>query len=150
MIPGVYELILWIPALCIPPVAVFYDAKKNDKNPYLWSIAILAGLTMNYLVGLVLVVVYLVYRTDNSVSDNEMDMREEFLNLLDPNERKVVECLLNHGEMNQSEIAKRTNLSHATVSRILTNLESKNIVTRQRDGMQKVVRLREEIMSKLQ
>ncbi|WP_349677311.1 MULTISPECIES: hypothetical protein [unclassified Archaeoglobus] len=43
----------------------------------------------------------------------------------------------------------RTKLSHATVSRTLTNLESRNIVVRYQDGVQKVVKLSDDIKSKL-
>ena len=92
---------------------------------------------------MVLVAVYLIYRANNP--DSTSTLKDEFLNLFDLNERKVVECLLNHGEMNQSEIVARTKLSHATVSRILTNLESRNIVVRYRDGVQKVVKLSDDI-----
>lgn len=142
MIPGLYELIVLIAVLSIPPV-IYYDARRKGKNPYFWSFAVLIGLLLNYFVGLLLVAVYFIHRDNNP--NSAVALKDEFLNLFDLNERKVLECLLNHGEMNQSEIVARTKLSHATVSRILKNLESRNIVVRHRNGMQKVVRLSDDI-----
>ncbi len=146
-IPGVAELIIWIPMLCIPPILIYYDAKKRGKNPYFWSSAILIGLLLNYIAGLMLVAAYVVHRAVNPHLVETA--KDDFLNLFNLNERKVIECLLNHGEMNQSEIVARTKLSHATVSRILADLESRNIVVRYRDGMQKVVKLSDDVKSKL-
>jgi len=39
-IPGLAELVVWIPALLIPSILIYFDARKKGKNHYFWSAVI--------------------------------------------------------------------------------------------------------------
>jgi len=67
---------------------------------------------------------------------------EETVERLANNERKIYETILEaDGVIAQSEIVNGTDLSKATVSRSLDNLETKNLVERKRRGMGNMVLL---------
>ncbi|WP_052302944.1 helix-turn-helix transcriptional regulator [Archaeoglobus veneficus] len=64
------------------------------------------------------------------------------LKTLKENERKIVEALINYGEMTQAELAVRTGIPKSTLSRILQDLETRGIIIRYNSGMTKTVKLR--------
>jgi len=79
-------------------------------------------------------------------SDELLEMRreewDETADQLVNNERQIYEIVLDaDGVLAQNEIVEQTDLSKATVSRTLDNLESKNLVERKRRGMGNVVML---------
>ncbi|ACV49339.1 helix-turn-helix transcriptional regulator [Halomicrobium mukohataei] len=65
---------------------------------------------------------------------------EEIADRLANNERLVYEAVLDaDGVLPQSEIVERTDVSKATVSRALDNLEARDLIERKRRGMGNVV-----------
>ncbi|RBI64665.1 transcriptional regulator [halophilic archaeon] len=67
---------------------------------------------------------------------------EEIAEQLTNNEQVIYETLLDaDGVLPQNEIVDRTDISKATVSRVLDSLETKNLVERKRRGMGNVVLL---------
>jgi len=67
--------------------------------------------------------------------------QREMLKLLKGNERKIVEVLMDHGEMNQTELSGRTGIPKSTLSRVLQGLEIRGLVYRYEEGMSKMVKL---------
>jgi len=85
--------------------------------------------------------------SDRPPSDDLLESRrqewEETADRLADNERAVYETVLAaDGVLQQAEIVDRTDLSKATVSRMLDSLESKQLLERKRRGMGNVVVLR--------
>lgn len=79
-------------------------------------------------------------RGDGEPTGARLDEWEETAERLVNNEREVYETVLeSDGARPQSEIVDETDLSKATVSRTLDNLESKNLVERKRRGMGNVI-----------
>lgn len=68
------------------------------------------------------------------------------LNTLKDNERKIVEVLINHGEMTQAELAARVNIPKSTLSRMLKDLETRGIIIRYDSGMTKTVKLNNQLL----
>ncbi|WP_456369301.1 helix-turn-helix transcriptional regulator [Geoglobus sp.] len=78
----------------------------------------------------------------NSALQNSSGEISILLRSLKDNERRVVECLHEFGEMTQVELSARTGIPKSTLSRILRSLEERGIVERYSNGMSKTVRLR--------
>ena len=73
------------------------------------------------------------------------DNRAGLLKILKGNEKKVIEALMEYGEMNQADMSARTGIPKSTLSRILQDLEDRSLVFRYDYGMSKMVKLGEEI-----
>ncbi|WP_132059103.1 helix-turn-helix transcriptional regulator [Halorussus amylolyticus] len=81
-------------------------------------------------------------RTNVEPTDARLEEWETTAEQLSNNEREVYEAVLGaDGTRPQSEIVEETDLSKATVSRTLDNLETKNLVERKRRGMGNVITL---------
>ncbi|RJS73889.1 winged helix-turn-helix transcriptional regulator [Methanophagales archaeon] len=71
--------------------------------------------------------------------------RAGLLKILKGNEKKVIEALMEYGEMNQADLSARTGIPKSTLSRILQDLEDRSLIFRYDYGMSKMVKLGEEI-----
>lgn len=69
------------------------------------------------------------------------EYQQAMLKLLKGNERKIIETLIDHGEMNQTELSERTGIPKSTLSRTLQDLEARDLVRRYENGMSKMVKL---------
>ncbi|HJH25399.1 MAG TPA: hypothetical protein C5S37_01210 [Methanophagales archaeon] len=69
------------------------------------------------------------------------DDRAGLLKILKGNEKKVIEALMEYGEMNQADMSARTGIPKSTLSRILQDLEDRSLVFRYDYGMSKMVKL---------
>ena len=69
------------------------------------------------------------------------DDRTGLLKILKGNEKKVIEALMEYGEMNQADMSARTGIPKSTLSRILQDLEDRSLVFRYDYGMSKMVKL---------
>ena len=67
--------------------------------------------------------------------------RAELLKILKGNEKRVIETLMEYGEMNQADLSARTGIPKSTLSRILRDLEDRGLVFRYDYGMSKMVKL---------
>jgi len=63
------------------------------------------------------------------------------LKILKGNEKRVIEALMEYGEMNQADLSARTGIPKSTLSRILRDLEDRGLVFRYDYGMSKMVKL---------
>ncbi|QYZ77953.1 winged helix-turn-helix transcriptional regulator [Methanofollis formosanus] len=70
-----------------------------------------------------------------------VDYQQVMLRMLKGNERKIIETLIDHGEMNQTELSDRTEIPKSTLSRTLQDLEARSLVHRYENGMSKMVKL---------
>ncbi|HJH26040.1 MAG TPA: hypothetical protein C5S37_04520 [Methanophagales archaeon] len=70
------------------------------------------------------------------------DDRAGLLKILKGNEKKVIEALMEYGEMNQADLSARTGIPKSTLSRILQDLEDRSLVFRYDYGMSKMVKLK--------
>ncbi len=68
------------------------------------------------------------------------DGRAELLKILKGNEKKVIEVLIEYGEMNQADLSARTEIPKSTLSRILRDLEDRGLIFRYGYGMSKMVK----------
>ena len=69
------------------------------------------------------------------------DDRAGLLKILKGNEKKVIEALIEYGEMNQADLSARTGIPKSTLSRILQDLEDRSLIFRYNYGMSKMVKL---------
>jgi len=67
---------------------------------------------------------------------------EKFLSLLSSNEKKVLKVLFDKKEIEQNRLVVHCNLSHVKVSRILKDLESKNIIKKKKSGYTNLIILK--------
>ena len=63
------------------------------------------------------------------------------LKILKGNEKRVIEALMEYGEMNQADLSARTGIPKSTLSRILRDLEDRGLVFRYDYGMSKMAKL---------
>ena len=70
------------------------------------------------------------------------DGRTGLLKILKGNEKKVIEALMEYGEMNQADLSARTGIPKSTLSRILQDLEDRSLIFRYDYGMSKMVKLK--------
>lgn len=73
------------------------------------------------------------------------DDRKKLLKILKGNEKKVIEALMEYGEMNQADLSARTGIPKSTLSRILHDLEDRSLIFRYDYGMSKMVKLKEKV-----
>ena len=74
-------------------------------------------------------------RKNNPAFVSEENLVLKALKLLIPNEEyDLIESLLFGSKMNQNELSKKLNLSKVKISRLLTNLENRNIIERVSQG----------------
>ncbi len=69
------------------------------------------------------------------------DDKAGLLKILKGNEKKVIEALMEYGEMNQADLSARTGIPKSTLSRILQDLEDRSLIFRYDYGMSKMVKL---------
>lgn len=75
--------------------------------------------------------------------------KQDIIKTLEKNEREVVKLLLNNNnKMSQSQIQKTTNISKATLSRVIKRLENKNLIEIRESGMTNLVMLQEWFVNK--
>jgi len=67
--------------------------------------------------------------------------RTGLLKILKGNEKRVIEALMEYGEMNQADLSARTGIPKSTLSIILRDLEDRGLVFRYDYGMSKMVKL---------
>ncbi len=73
-------------------------------------------------------------------------IKNRWESILPKNELKVLELLYNFGNMNQQTLANHLGVSKVTMSRLISRLESKRLIQRERLGMSKIIQLNEEIL----
>ncbi|MHA2365922.1 MAG: helix-turn-helix transcriptional regulator [Candidatus Hodarchaeales archaeon] len=71
-------------------------------------------------------------------------VRSRWDKFLSERELKVIEILFNEGSLSQQKIADQMNLSKSTISRIISRLELKNLLHRERSGMSNRIKLNKE------
>ncbi len=69
------------------------------------------------------------------------DDRAGLLKILKGNEKRVIEALIEYGEMNQADLSARTGIPKSTLSRILHDFEDRSLIFRYDYGMSKMVKL---------
>jgi uncharacterized membrane protein len=69
------------------------------------------------------------------------DDRAGLLKILKGNEKRVIESLMEYGEMNQADLSARTGIPKSTLSRLLQDLEDRSLIFRYEYGMGKMVKL---------
>ena len=69
------------------------------------------------------------------------DDRAGLLKILKGNEKRVIEALMEYGEMNQADLSARTGIPKSTLSRLLQDLEDRSLIFRYDYGMSKMVKL---------
>ncbi len=147
----------------IPGAIIYFDAGRKGRNKYFWSLSVITGLMMGVVPGLIVILIYLLYPNHGlSLKESNQGEREsksskktslpdleleKTLEVLNENEKKVLEVLMTTNNISQNEIARKTGLSTPTVSRILGKLESRGIVIRYRDGMSKRVKLNSDLFN---
>jgi hypothetical protein len=91
--------------------------------------------------------IYLYYKSDikskvSNIISNNNSGDPAILKLLKPDERKVFLALHNSkGEMLQNALVRKSGLSKVKVTRILSRLEKKGLITRTRHGLTNKVRM---------
>jgi uncharacterized membrane protein len=144
---GLTELLMVISIAIIPAIIIYFDAKKKGRNAFFWSFIVFTGSFFWFIPGILLILVYILYRTDEpDKSKNVANDIEEVLKFFSENERKVLECLIREKAATQNELVAKTGLSQATISRITRKLERKGIVVRYRNGIAKKVELKDEFL----
>ncbi|MDD5086970.1 MAG: MarR family transcriptional regulator [Candidatus Nanoarchaeia archaeon] len=72
----------------------------------------------------------------------------KLLNLMDDDQKKVLNFIIkNSGQVYQSQISKELNNDKVKVSRILNNLEKKEIIERKKKGITNLIIIDKDIMS---
>ena len=75
--------------------------------------------------------------TSSAIPEDESGL----LKILKGNEKRVIEALMEYGEMNQADLSARTGIPKSTLSRILRDLEDRGLIFRYDYGMSKMVKL---------
>ncbi|TQD24502.1 winged helix-turn-helix transcriptional regulator [Methanolobus vulcani] len=84
--------------------------------------------------------------SDKNKASTPVDMRKVLLMALEGDEKKIVRTIVdNNGQMLQNELVNRLDFSKAKTSRILSNLEKKGIISKQKYGLTNCISLTEEI-----
>ncbi|ODS36757.1 hypothetical protein BEH94_00510 [Candidatus Altiarchaeales archaeon WOR_SM1_SCG] len=90
---------------------------------------------------------YIFLSAEESVNDEKEKINiKDLLNKLDKlkgNEKQIFEEIISEdGKVMQGILVEKSNLSKATVSRILDSLEGKGLIVRQRHGMNNIILLK--------
>lgn len=73
----------------------------------------------------------------------EVRIKDSVYQMLDDNEKKIVDVLLSHeDDITQAQICRETGIPKATLSDLMRNLEKHNVVERERDGRRNWVKLK--------
>ncbi len=67
--------------------------------------------------------------------------RTGLLKILKGSEKRVIEALMEYGEMNQADLSARTGIPKSTLSRILQDLEDRGLIFRYDYGMSKMAKV---------
>jgi uncharacterized membrane protein len=82
----------------------------------------------------------IVKKVKERIVDKNFKIKEENLKLLDSDEKKLYQLLLeNKGTIFQSELVEKSGFDKVKVTRILDKLEGKQVIQRMRRGMTNVV-----------
>jgi uncharacterized membrane protein len=80
---------------------------------------------------------------EKSLDGQKMKDKEQNLKLLDTEEKKVYQSLIdNNGTIFQSELVEKSGFDKVKITRILDRLEGKQLIQRMRRGMTNVVLLK--------
>ena len=71
-------------------------------------------------------------------------VKSKWETILPENELKVIRVLFNQGSRNQKSLAESIEVSTMTMSRIISRLETKRLVIRERTGMSNKIELKKE------
>ncbi|MFX0210019.1 MAG: helix-turn-helix transcriptional regulator [Candidatus Hodarchaeota archaeon] len=87
--------------------------------------------------------------TPNGTLTENLELSWEFIqsrwqNKLTENELQVIQILFKQGSMNQQTIADQMNVSKVKMSRIISRLETKGLLFRERFGMSNIIKLHKE------
>ena len=83
---------------------------------------------------------------ESAESATSPDMKKVLLMALEGDEKKIVRTIVdNNGQVLQNELVNRLDFSKAKTSRILSNLEKKGIISKQKYGLTNCISLTEEI-----
>lgn len=85
---------------------------------------------------------------ERQIPDISQDKIGEILGVLKGSEPKIIKTLLAFGEMNQAELAVRTDIPRSSLSRILADLEKRGLVIRYDFGISKMVKLGEKFVKR--
>jgi len=83
-----------------------------------------------------------------SVDEHDEDaagasMKESVYQMLEDNERKIVDALLSEGEdITQAQLCRETGIPKATMSDLMRRLEKRNVIERERQGRRNWVKLK--------
>jgi uncharacterized membrane protein len=102
------------------------------------------------IIGLVLIfsreekqIVFKKIKEKNNIKDNRLQNKEQNLKLLDQDEKKVYQLLIDsQGTIFQSDLVDKSGFDKVKVTRILDRLEGRQLIERRRRGMTNVVLLK--------
>lgn len=70
----------------------------------------------------------------------------KFLDILEPNDKKILTTIIeNKGEMNQNSLSKSLKINKVKMSRIISRMEDKGILIKEKNGMTNKLFLNEEL-----
>lgn len=95
-----------------------------------------------FILFLFLADLYIKEEHEINMKNHQEDIMDIILNILNKNEKTVIQELMSVREMTQVELQKRTGISKATLSRTLKSLENKGLIVRFRAGMTNKVKLK--------
>jgi uncharacterized membrane protein len=75
--------------------------------------------------------------------EKKRKINQSIMKLMDENEQKVINILMNSGETTQANVYKITQIPKATLSNIMRKLEERNIIERRIEGKVKWVKLKD-------
>ena len=78
---------------------------------------------------------------------NKQESIDVILKTLKGNEQTIINELTKTGEINQSELSSRTKIPSSTLSRTLYDLEQRGLIVRYYNGMSKMVKLNDSVIS---
>ncbi|MFB6208248.1 MAG: helix-turn-helix transcriptional regulator [Candidatus Nanohaloarchaea archaeon] len=111
----------------------------NCSIPLTWIVALMS--TTGVIVG---IAVYIYMKKSIMPETISTEDVQETVRFLPKDQRKIVEAIIqNEGEISQSELPEKTELSKVKVSRKLKDLERQQIVRREENGMTNKVKLGE-------
>lgn len=94
---------------------------------------------------------YLLNRDIHYERKNTKNIQEALFSLLEDEEKDIMKLIIkNSGKIYQSKIAKELNLDKVKVSRIISSLEKKNVLEREKIGMTNMISLKEDFKNILE
>ncbi|MEM5828008.1 MAG: winged helix-turn-helix transcriptional regulator [Candidatus Aenigmatarchaeota archaeon] len=107
--------------------------EKIITYPYSLIIIILV------VISIALIIIYLYYKGKLE------KQRKSIIEVLEPNERKVLEILMQNNPITQKKIVELTQLSKAEVSKIISSLKQRGIVDVEKRGRNNIIYLKKKI-----